>query len=49
MPAYRINITAMAVKLFLDNIPLLQVYSFKGFLNRHKNDEMASNYSNSCN
>ena len=26
----------MAVKLFLDNIPLLEVYIFKGFLNWHK-------------
>ena len=40
---------AMAGKLFLDNILLLDVYSFEGFLNRHKNDEMVNNYSNSCN
>ena len=26
----------MAVKLFLDNILLLEVYSFKGFSNLHK-------------
>ena len=39
----------MAVKLFLDNILLLDIYRFKGFLNRHKNDEMVNNYSNSCN
>ena len=39
----------MTVKLFLDNVLLLDVYGFKGFLNRHKNDEMVSNYSNSCN
>ena len=43
------NIKAMAVKLFLDNILLLEVYSFEGFLNRHKNDKMVNNYSNSCN
>ena len=42
------NIEAMAVKLFLDNILLPEVYSFEGFLNRHKNDEMVNNYSNSC-
>ena len=39
----------MAVNLFLDNILLLEAYSFKGFLNQHKNDEMVNNYSNSCN
>ena len=39
----------MAVKLFLHNIHLLDIYSFEGFLNRHKNDEMVNNYSNSCN
>ena len=38
----------MAVKLFLDNILSLEVYSFKEFLNWHKNDEMVNNYSNSC-
>ena len=43
------NIEAMAVKFFLDNILLPEVYSFKGFLNRHKNDEMANNYLNSRN
>ena len=30
----------MAVKLFLDNIPLLKIHSFKGFLNRHKKIKM---------
>ena len=35
----------MAVKLFLDNILLPDVYSFEGFLNRHKNDEKVNNYS----
>ena len=39
----------MAVKLFLDNIFLLDIYSFEEFLNQHKNDEMVNNYSNSCN
>ena len=34
----------MAVKLFLDNILLPDVYSFEGFLNRHKNDEMVNNF-----
>ena len=33
----------MAVKLFLDNILLLENYSFKGFSNRHKSDGMANN------
>ena len=44
-----LNIEAMAVKPFLDNILLLDIYNFEGFLNRHKNDEMVNNYSNSCN
>ena len=35
----------MAVKLFLDHILLLKVYSFKGFSNRHKNDGMVNNSS----
>ena len=39
----------MAVKLFLDNILLLDIYIFEGFLKQHKNDEMVNNYSNSCN
>ena len=39
----------MAVKLFLDNILLLDIYSFKAFINQLKNDEMVNNYSNSCN
>ena len=39
----------MAVTLFLDNILLPHVYSFEGFLNRHKNDEMVNSYSNGCN
>ena len=30
----------MAVKFCLDNILLLEVYSFEGVSNRHKNDEM---------
>ena len=38
----------MAVKLFLDNILLPDVYSFEGFVNRHKNDEMVNSYSNGC-
>ena len=37
----------MAVKLFLDHIVLLDVYSFEGFSNRHKNDGMVNNNSNS--
>ena len=32
----------MAVELCLDNILPLEVYSFKGFSNRHKNDEMVN-------
>ena len=40
---------AMAVELFLDNILLLEVYSFEGVSNWHKNDEMVNNYLNSCN
>ena len=39
----------MAVKLFLDNILLPDVYSFEGFVNRHKSDEMVNSYSNGCN
>ena len=41
----------MAVKLFLDNILLPDVYTFEGLFNRHKNDEMVNSYSNSngCN
>ena len=39
----RYNTKAMAVKLFLDNILLLDVYSFEGFSNRHKNDGMVNN------
>ena len=34
----------MAVKLFLNNILLPDVYSFEGLLNRHKNDKMVNNY-----
>ena len=34
----------MAVKLFPDNVLLLEVYIFKGFLNQNKNDGMANNY-----
>ena len=34
----------MAVKLFPNNILLLEVYSFKGFSNQYKNDGMANNY-----
>ena len=37
----------MAVKLSLDHIILLEVYSFKGFSNHHKNDKMVNNNSNS--
>ena len=37
----------MAVKLFLDNILLLEVYIFEGFSNQHKNYGMANNYLNS--
>ena len=40
---------AMAVKLFLDNILLPDVYSFEGFVNRHKNNEMVNSDSNGCN
>ena len=36
---------AMAVKLFLDHILLLNIYSFKGFSNRLKNDGMVNNSS----
>ena len=43
------NTEAMAVKLFLDHILLLEVYKFEGFSNWHKNDGMVNNYSNSCN
>ena len=39
----------MTVKLFLDNIRLLEVYRFEGFSNRHKNDGMVNNHSDSCN
>ena len=35
----------MAAKLFLDNILLLEVYSFEGLLNQHKNHGMVNNYS----
>ena len=41
------NSEAMAVKLFLDHILLLEVYSFEEFSNRHKNDGMVNNNSNS--
>ena len=44
-----LNIEGTVVKLFLDNILLLEIYNVEGFLNRHKNDEMVNNYSNSCN
>ena len=37
------------MKLFLDNFLLLDIYNVEGVLNRHKNDEMVNNYSNSCN
>ena len=37
----------MAGKLSLDHILLLKVYGFKGFSNRHKNDGMVNNNSNS--
>ena len=36
----------MAVKLFLHNILLLEMYSFEGFSNRLKNDGMVNNNSN---
>ena len=39
----------MAVKLFLDNILLPDVYSFEGFSNRNKTDEMVNNHLSSCN
>ena len=39
----------MAVKLFLDNTLLPDIYSFEGFLNQNKSDQMVNNYSNSCN
>ena len=39
----------MVVKLFQDHILSLEVHDFKGFLNRYNNEEMASNYSSSCN
>ena len=39
----------MAVKLFLDNILLPDVYSFEGFVNQLKNDEMVNSYLNGCN
>ena len=45
----------MAVKLFLDNILLLEVYTFEGFSNRHKTDGMVkiavtiSNFKKSAN
>ena len=42
------NINAMAMKLFLDTILLLHMYSFEEFLNRSKFDEMVSNYLNHC-
>ena len=34
----------MAVKLFLDNILLLEVYRIEGFSNRCNNDGMVNNY-----
>ena len=37
------NTEAMAAKLLLDNILLLEMYSFKGFSNWYKNDGMVSN------
>ena len=43
------NTEAMAVKLILDNILLLEVNSFEGFSNQQKTDGMLNNYSNSCN
>ena len=43
------NIEAMAVKFFVHNILLPDVYSFEGLLNQHKNDEMVNSYSNGCN
>ena len=45
------NIEAMAVKLFLDNILLLKVDTFKAFLNQNKTDEMVNNHliMSSCN
>ena len=33
----------MAMKFFLDTILLLQIYSFEGYLNRYKIDEMVNN------
>ena len=39
----------MVVKLFLDRILLLEVYSFKEFSNQHKNDGMVNHYLNNCN
>ena len=43
------NTEAMAVKLFIDNILLLEVYTFEGLSNRYKNGGMVNDYSNSCN
>ena len=45
----KIHTEAMAVKLFLDSILLLEVYSFQEFSNRYKNDGIVNNYSNSYN
>ena len=36
----------MAMKHFLDNIHLLEVYIFEGFSNQYKNNGMENNYSN---
>ena len=38
----------MAMKFFPDTILLLHIYSFEGFLNRFKFDEMVSNHLNRC-
>ena len=39
----------MAVKFFQENILLLKVNCFEGFLNRCKLDGMVNDNSNSCN
>ena len=39
----------MVVKHFVNHILLLEVYSFEGFSNQHKNDGVVNNNSNSCN
>ena len=38
------NTDAMAMKFFLDTIPLLYIYGFEGYLSRYKIDEMANNH-----